>query len=267
MDIKMIVCDLDGTLLRSDSSISDYTLDVLEKCRAAGIKIAIATARPMYTALRLFVETIKPDIAIYNGGAMAKIGDITVHHTSLETDLANGIFKALTERRDAGRISVTGISAEDNKVYYTNRFVSEDFWVEDLRKSGFKVVETDFSTGLIHSVCKISARIDGPLDFFRENFPDVDIVCYRDDNLTRFAHRDGTKWKAIQACATFLGIKTTKIAAFGDDLIDVEMLANCGVGVAVENAVAEAKAAANFICPSNDKDGVARWLEENCRCR
>ena len=40
-----------------------------------------------------------------------------------------------------------------------------------------------------------------------------------------------------------------------------DMLRNCGVGVAVANAIDEAKAAADAVCGSNDEDGVARWLE------
>ena len=42
---KLILLDLDGTLLRSDKTVSDYTLDVLERCRAKGCKLAICTAR------------------------------------------------------------------------------------------------------------------------------------------------------------------------------------------------------------------------------
>jgi len=40
------------------------------------------------------------------------------------------------------------------------------------------------------------------------------------------------------------------------------MLLGCGIGVAVDNAVGEVKNAANFICDSNDNDGVAKWIEE-----
>jgi hydroxymethylpyrimidine pyrophosphatase-like HAD family hydrolase len=52
------------------------------------------------------------------------------------------------------------------------------------------------------------------------------------------------------------------IAAFGDDHNDVEMLRRCGFGVAVANAIEEAKAAAGCICGTNDNDGVANWIEE-----
>ena len=50
---------------------------------------------------------------------------------------------------------------------------------------------------------------------------------------------------------------------FGDDFNDVEMLEKCGVGIAVGNAVIDAKRAADFLCDTNDNDGVARYISEN----
>ena len=53
------------------------------------------------------------------------------------------------------------------------------------------------------------------------------------------------------------------IAAFGDDFNDIEILRNCGIGVAVANECEVAKSAADYVCGSNDEDGVARWIEKN----
>jgi hypothetical protein len=76
-------------------------------------------------------------------------------------------------------------------------------------------------------------------------------------------HRDATKSRAIAELAGIWGINRKEIAAFGDDFNDLDMFEYAGIGVAMSNAVSEAKAAADFICGSNDEDGVARWLEEN----
>ena len=55
----------------------------------------------------------------------------------------------------------------------------------------------------------------------------------------------------------------SELAAFGDDSNDIEMLRECGAGVAVSNAIGEVRAIASRICDTNDNDGVAKWLEEN----
>ena len=76
-------------------------------------------------------------------------------------------------------------------------------------------------------------------------------------------NRAATKWNAIQALSVHFNISTTNIAAFGDDYNDVEMLKNCVIGIAVANALDEAKMVADYVCESNDNDGVAKWLEKN----
>lgn len=54
----------------------------------------------------------------------------------------------------------------------------------------------------------------------------------------------------------------SEIVAFGDDLNDIDMLTECGYGIAVDNAVQEVKKIADFICESNDNDGVAKYIEK-----
>lgn len=66
---KLILSDLDHTLLRSDGSISDYTLDVLKRCRERGILFAIATARYWIDAER-YIEMLKPDYEITTDGTL-----------------------------------------------------------------------------------------------------------------------------------------------------------------------------------------------------
>ena len=60
-----------------------------------------------------------------------------------------------------------------------------------------------------------------------------------------------------------MGIAVENIAAFGDDTNDIGMLRAAGIGVAMQNAISEVKAAADEICGECDEDGVAVWLEAN----
>jgi len=67
--IKMIVVDLDGTLLNDDGNISPYTISILKKCKEAGIMIIIATGRSLLSAKRI-IGLIKPNFSILNYGAL-----------------------------------------------------------------------------------------------------------------------------------------------------------------------------------------------------
>ena len=73
MNIKMIVTDLDGTLLRTDKTISDYMASVFNRCPKAGIKITFATARPVMAVTKWLNINIKSDACIYHNGAVLEI--------------------------------------------------------------------------------------------------------------------------------------------------------------------------------------------------
>ena len=72
-----------------------------------------------------------------------------------------------------------------------------------------------------------------------------------------------TKANAAKYLSDYFSVPLVNVAAFGDDYNDVEMLRECGVGVAVANSIDEVKAIADYVCGDCDEDGVARWLEEN----
>lgn len=74
---------------------------------------------------------------------------------------------------------------------------------------------------------------------------------------------EATKWNGIKAMLEAVGIRQDEAVYFGDDYDDIEPLKNCGVGVAVSNAIGEVIEAADFITESNDEDGVAAYIEKN----
>jgi len=89
-------------------------------------------------------------------------------------------------------------------------------------------------------------------------------MCNGDNaSLGLIMNQKATKWNAVQTVAKHFNIPISDIVAFGDDYNDVEMLRECGNGVAVSNAIDEAKSVANQMCDTNENDGVAKWLEEN----
>ena len=102
------------------------------------------------------------------------------------------------------------------------------------------------------------------MELLKNNLPKgLRIVPARDDNFTMIMHEEAIKSKAVFAIADFWKISVNEIVAFGDDLIDIEILENCGYGIAMGNAVEEVKKVAKYICDTNENDGVAKWLEEN----
>ena len=71
------------------------------------------------------------------------------------------------------------------------------------------------------------------------------------------------KMDAIEIISKDQNIPLSEIAAFGDGLYDIEMIKNCGTGIAVENAIDIVKNISKDICGDNNEDGVAKWIEKN----
>ena len=256
MSIKMIVCDLDGTLLRSDKTVSKYTLDMLNKCRSQGVKFAIATARSVIGA-GIFTKVMPPDVLIYNGGAAAVIGGDIIYNQEICGGTATQIIREIL------KLGHTYVFAENDHAFFYNSPGDYPYAME-LAHCGLRVVQTDFARGIDEPVHKVRTDVDMNIaQDIADKFDCVSIISYHGESWVRFGHVYGTKWRAVEACAMHLGIDAAEIAAFGDDYNDVEMLKNCGIGVAMANAIPEAKAAANFVCDDNGNDGVAKWLEEN----
>ena len=98
---KLILLDLDGTLLHSDKTLSDYTVAVLNRCRESGSLIGISTARGLSNALP-FISQLEPELIISSGGALVTYQrDIVYTSMFSEKDTITLIRKAqeLTENK------------------------------------------------------------------------------------------------------------------------------------------------------------------------
>ncbi|MCL2814410.1 MAG: HAD family hydrolase [Oscillospiraceae bacterium] len=251
MNIKMIVTDLDNTLLRRDKSISNYTISILSNCQTKGIRVVFATARSTQAASK-FLDMFTPDIFIGYGGALAFAYDKIINRFDIPSDISFQLISDCLKEPE-----ITSILAINESVALTSRLDTLDS-----ESSHYKY--TDFTIKNNLSYLKISLVAANPniVERIALNYPMCDMLRYTGEDLYRFANRNAVKWNAVNAVAEYCNINKDMIVAFGDDMNDLEMLKNCGIGVAVANAIDEVKAAADYICDSNENDGVAKWLEE-----
>jgi Cof subfamily protein (haloacid dehalogenase superfamily) len=248
--VKMIVTDLDGTLLRSDKTVSPRTKAVLARCRENGVKIVYATGRGGSA------DKVAPpelfDGKIIMNGAVAKLDNKVVYNRLIPWGAARPILVAC----DARGIR---ICSEISGMHYTN-FNPLDFWVWL-----FNYKLTDFSA---HEMDAEKLYIPNPTDdeeAFIKGLLSDDLYYVKTSDgangyLAQIMHKDATKAKAVAELARLWGIKREEVAAFGDELNDVDMLEYAGIAVAMGNALEEVKAIADFVCLGNDEDGVAEFI-------
>lgn len=250
--MTMIITDLDHTLLRSDGSVSDYTLTILGKCQEAGAKIVFATARSTQ-ATRVVLDRFMPDVFVGYGGALALAGEETIHRFDIPGDIADQLIKECLETP-----GITSIRAISESVALSNNPGP------DMTHYQY----ADFAHERGNRYLKISVTADDPsaVEHIASRFPMCDLLRYTGEDLYRFANRDAVKWEAVKAIAAYYSSDTDTFIAFGDDVNDLEMIQKCGTGIAVKNAIRQVQAVANDICETNDNDGVAKWLEQHVLC-
>ena len=252
MDTKMILTDLDGTLLRSDGSVSERTKQVLKRCQERGILVVIATARYWIGAER-YIEEIQPDYEITTDGTLIHRHGEQIYSCSLDIESTNQIVQDLLARDSKTEITV----AAGRRVFWNSNHISES---EKLHKA----VYNDYQEPLSIPANKIVAEL--PEYETAAQIADKKrcrLQSYRGENWYAFLPETAGKVQAICELAKLLDISVSDIAAFGDDINDIEMLRMCGMGVAVANAVAKVKDIADSVTLSNDEDGVAEWIENN----
>ena len=250
--IKMILTDLDHTLLRQDGTISENTLNVLSKCRAKGILFAIATAR-YWIGAEKYIRQLRPDYEITTDGTLIHSDDECVYSCEFRVDETNRIVNSIFEIMPDAEITV----ANKKCVYWNSKHISES---ERL----YKAVYNDYSKALDVGANKIVAEL--PEEKMAKEIADKEgcrLQGYRGENWYSFMPKGSDKTVAIKYLSQTSGIDMSDIVAFGDDSNDIEMLKMCGRGIAVSNAVDEVLKIADEVTLSNDEDGVAYWLMKN----
>jgi len=244
--VKTIVVDLDRTLLRTDKTLSAHTIKVLKECKHHGIKIMVATARPLRTTIQ-YCDLIDTDAVVVSNGARILYNDQQTNFGITERSTVR-LLNALM-RHPGLRITLeTGDQAYSNLPIEDYETILSDDLVGVARKEG---------------ALKILVHLDNEeiLPFVQEQLTD-DLYCtIAHGYLLQIMSTAATKWNGIKAMLDICNCSSEETAYFGDDQDDVEPIKLCGLGIAVSNGIDEAKAVADYIADSNDCDGVAKFIE------
>lgn len=253
MKCKLLLFDLDGTLLRSDKTISKAMMLELQKCREQGIMIGVSTSRSEKNSME-FIAELNPDVVISSAGALVKYKE-------------EYIFKAeFTESETMELIQqAREICGKDCEI--TVDTVDEHYWnykidPKQQDRSWGNSIYTDFQDFMQESL-KLCVEIfdESAAGRLQQNLPDCDCVRFSDGYWYKFTKKAATKENAILHMCKACGIGTDEIIAFGDDYADIGMLKLCGVGIAMGNAIDEVKAVADQIIGDNDNDGIGVYLK------
>ncbi len=269
-NIQLIALDIDGTSMNSNSEITEYTRNVIQ--RLANKYVVVPTTGRGFYKLRekiLKVENIR--YVISANGAVVTDG------------LKNKrLFEFLIPYKVAAKIADkytredTFVYIHRNDEYSTHVFgcLNKEFYENNLKrdfKTDYKDLDIvdlyDYILKDQRNVLKIGIRFKSQCDLeiakqnIERSFPEVNVFEVGNIGL-EITEKLASKKDSLEKLCTHLNVDTSNVLAIGDNGNDVEMLKWAGVGVAMKNAVVQAKEVTNFICEDNNHDGAAHFLEE-----
>lgn len=246
--MKAIITDLDRTLLRTDKTVSEYTYTTLKKCHDRGIVLMAATARPERAILTYQNQIGFEAITTLNGARIILPQGI----------IENGIMPSSAESILKKLILIPDLvlSLETGDGIFSNVPIPE--WNAAVF-SGFPALPTK---SIIYKILCGSEQKNIQQEVGKTLAADT-YMTVAEGNLIQIMSTAATKWNGIKRMLKAAGIEQRETVYFGDDNDDIEPVKNCGVGVAVSNAIDEVLGVADFITESNDMDGVARYIEKN----
>lgn len=250
--MKLLLFDLDGTLLRSDKTISDRTLKAINKCREQGVLIGICTSRAVHNCMT-FLPELTPDLFIASGGAVVKFRDDYIFTAEFSVEETRTMISCAREICGADcEIAIDTLNGQYWN-YREDPNIADATWGES--------IYTDF-VDFSEKALKFCAKIydESIARKMAMRFSDCDFQKFIGSDWHKFTKKEVTKESAILKACAACGIAMKEVTAFGDDGPDIGMLRICGTGVAMGNAIDAVKEAADIVIGSNDEDGIAEYL-------
>ena len=265
MKYKLLVLDVDGTLLNSEKEITKHTRDALLKVQQMGVHIVLASGRPTHgitpLAEMLELNHYGGYILSYNGG---QIIDVQKNELLFEKRINPEMLPYLEKK---ARKNNFALFTYHQDYIITNRF--DKYVKQEAELNNMKLVEVDSLAEVVDfSPCKCmlasddaealvgleghwKKRLDGVLDVFRsENYFLEVVPCFID------------KANTLGVLLEMLSILPEEVVAIGDGVCDFSMLQLAGLGIAMGNAQDSVKVCADVVTASNDEDGVAIAVEQ-----
>ena len=258
--IRLLISDVDGTLVRKDKTVSDATVAAVKRLRDAGVKFTLVSARPL-TGVQAILERLGIDepVGAYNGGTIAKPDGTVISAERLDAATAREALR----RFDLDWV-VTWVFADGK--WHTRS--------TDTAHNASEIVTADQQPTVVASFDDLVDRVDKIVAVSDEEPRLAELERQTQEALRGRATvarsqtyyldvtaPDANKGHGVTELAKALGVPLEQTAVVGDGQNDVFMFKVAGLSIAVDNASDEVKQAADHVTASNVDDGVAKAID------
>lgn len=272
-EIKLILLDLDGTLLNSQKQISSENFRVLSLAAEKGVHIVPCTGR-FYAGMPENVRNlpfVRYAITV-NGGDIydAKEGK-SIYSALIGPEKADEVFAELDKLPVIYDCFQDGWGWMDRTFHEKIDDYAKEPFVREMNRNlrtpvdGFREVIRSRNRGvqkiqMLFQDMELRSRM---IPALQQRFPDLAVSSSISNNI-EINSRQAQKGVALLELCRHLGVNPRATMAFGDGLNDISMLQTAAVGVAMANAEQKVRDAADYVTDTNDDDGVAKAVLHFC---
>jgi Cof subfamily protein (haloacid dehalogenase superfamily) len=277
MRYRMLALDLDGTLLDPAGELRPAAREAVARALRAGLRVVLCTGRRYRTALPVAEALgLAGPLVVHNGALVKQAATgATVEASYLPEPLVPQILAALLPHGpplvyvdgwpETDIVTETRSPRSAHQLEYLEDHADHTHFVEDLAAvaHGDVIMMSVMTDAAMLSQLRADAlRSLGS----RVRTHELENKGYGGHILEFLALGTG-KWAAARRLAEAEGIAPEEIAAVGDDLNDLDLIRDAGLGIAMGNAAPAVRAAADLVVASNERDGVVLAIEEVLRAR
>lgn len=258
--IKLVVSDVDGTLVRKDKSLSDGNVAAIGRLIEAGVQVTLISARPPSGMLWITEQLKLPGpFGAFNGGTLfAADGSIIEKHVLAE-DVAHDVIAHLEQQPVIRWLYADGdwLASEDDPIHTPREVKSAGVDPIFAKHFGDRVTRAD----KIVAVTDDEALLDRIEDEVRAMLGDRATVARSQTYYLDITAPVANKGDGITALAKTYGVTLEDTVALGDQANDLPMFARAGFSVAMGQGPERVRNAAKAVAVSNDEDGVADAID------
>jgi Cof subfamily protein (haloacid dehalogenase superfamily) len=260
--VKLVIADVDGTLVTHDKILTRRAIDSVMKMRDAGILFAVTSGRPP-RGMAMLIDPLKMDepLAAFNGGVIIQPDLKTVlRQNVLAPDVVKQVVQLILDHKlDVWIYTDTTWFVRDVNAPH----VAREQWTVK-----FPPVVTKDLNSLVDNVAKI-VGVSDDLDLVARCEKDVQQACGANASAARsqpyyldVTHPKANKGEVVLAVSELLKIPAQQIATIGDMPNDVLMFVKSGVSIAMGNASPEVQKSATYVTTSSEDEGFANAMEK-----
>ena len=285
---KLVVIDLDGTMLNSYGVVTNETKEVIKKVEKQGVEVVVASGRPIDSIKEIAKEIESKNYFIAGNGAIIYDikNDEIIYEKTLSKEKVLEIIKICEDNSISYNIytenEILATSLKYNVLYYHK----ENLKKEESKKTKINLVKNMYEyiqnkedvKFLKITICDESKAVFNSIIRKIKEIKDIEVLEI--SHMSRKTIKQGTeefeisyyyteisagdvdKWNAIEFLMEKLKMKIEEIMTIGDNLNDRKMIENAGLGVAMGQSTPAILELADEVTSSNDEEGISKILQK-----